>query len=197
MNWNTRSKLYDLVFSLPLIKGGREEEISNFAELFERARKNSSAEQKTTLDIGCGTGEFLKFHSSFNPSKTVGLDLSKDMLEKARKKSESRFFVLGSASALPFKDGSFDFISSIGVSEYFEDVNIFLREVSRVAGESSNLIVSYTSKSLFNIFRNLWWIRFFERSWIEIKEAVEEGEFEILDKRSMRIQAQILLKKIK
>jgi len=196
MNWNTRAKIYDIVFSLPLIKEGRKKEIACFKELLEEAKKAekfSSSGQKITLDIGCGSGEFLRFHSSF----AIGLDISQEMLKKAREKNNNSSFVLGSALSLPFKSNSFDFVSSVGLSEYFGDVSSFLGEVSRVAGENSTAIISYTPKSLFNVFRKLWGIKFFERSWGEIERAIEASGFELIKEKSMLIQAQVLLKKIK
>jgi len=196
MNWNTRAKIYDIVFSLPVVRGGRKKEIACFKELLKEAKKAekfSSSSQKMTLDAGCGSGEFLNFHSFF----AVGLDISKEMLKKAREKNNDNSFVLGSALSLPFKSNSFDFVSSVGLSEYFEDENAFFTEISRVLEQNSHAIISYTPKSLFNVFRKLWGIRFFERSEEEIKKTARGSGFEAVDKRSMLIQVQVLLKKVK
>jgi ubiquinone/menaquinone biosynthesis C-methylase UbiE len=69
------------------------------------------------LDVGCGTGRFLREVKANYPRLGVtGLDLSPFYLEVAQRelRSWSRVqLVLGAAEAMPFADGQFDAITCI------------------------------------------------------------------------------------
>jgi SAM-dependent methyltransferase len=60
----------------------------------------------------------------------VGLDLSRGMLRKARDRGLN--VVEGSATALPFADGSFDSVCSFKVLAHVQDIETALQEVGRV-----------------------------------------------------------------
>ncbi len=90
------------------------------------------------LDVGCGTGLFLDHLArDFAGLELYGLDLSRDMLEHARRtvrdaKSRAPKFVEGSVYEMPFDDGSFDVVlNTISCHFYLEQVRAF-REVARV-----------------------------------------------------------------
>jgi demethylmenaquinone methyltransferase/2-methoxy-6-polyprenyl-1,4-benzoquinol methylase len=59
------------------------------------------------LDSCCGTGD-LAIAAAEAGGKVTGLDFSKPMLERARRKAPELEWVEGDALALPFADGSFD-----------------------------------------------------------------------------------------
>ena len=59
----------------------------------------------TILDIGCGTGENIKFLSRYG--KVIGIDASKQAIEFCRKR-KLKNAKIGRAEALPFKENSFD-----------------------------------------------------------------------------------------
>ncbi|MFZ1714153.1 MAG: class I SAM-dependent methyltransferase, partial [Saprospiraceae bacterium] len=62
------------------------------------------------LDIATGTGDFaLMAADILKPDRIVGLDLSAQMLEIAKKKNRANIeFIQGDSEALPFEAGSFD-----------------------------------------------------------------------------------------
>jgi ubiquinone/menaquinone biosynthesis C-methylase UbiE len=63
-----------------------------------------------TLDLGCGTGRNLPL---LPPGVVaVGLDPSWPALMRARRRASNVSLVVGSAEALPFRDGSFDTVLS-------------------------------------------------------------------------------------
>ncbi len=68
------------------------------------------------LDIGCGTGFGTRVIERFG-LRTVGLDVSAEMLELA-KTNGLRLLVRGDWQALPFKDGTFDAIISTSTLQW-------------------------------------------------------------------------------
>jgi SAM-dependent methyltransferase len=60
------------------------------------------------LEVGCGTGRNLPLYAT----KVIGIDPSPDAVRKARKRAPGVPLVIGSAEALPFRDGVFDTVVS-------------------------------------------------------------------------------------
>jgi ubiquinone/menaquinone biosynthesis C-methylase UbiE len=90
------------------------------------------------LDVGCGTGLFLKSLAADHAGlELTGLDLSEPMLVQARRgatpgRSAPPRFVQGSVYEMPFEDGTFDVaLNTISCHFYLEQVRAF-REIARV-----------------------------------------------------------------
>ena len=91
------------------------------------------------LDVGCGGGldVFLAAEFAGPAGRAVGLDLSPEMLARARgalagRPSAPIEFAEGSAEALPFPDGSFDLVLSNGALNLVPDKERAFREIRRV-----------------------------------------------------------------
>lgn len=101
---------------------------------------NPAAGEKV-LDVGCGTGLFLKsLARDYKGLDLTGLDFSEDMLAQARQngsrsgrvRSEFPDFVHGSVYEMPFETGAFDVVlNTISCHFYLEQVKAFA-EVQRV-----------------------------------------------------------------
>jgi ubiquinone/menaquinone biosynthesis C-methylase UbiE len=65
------------------------------------------------LDVGCGKGATLRQYLEYDadPSRLWGIDLMPAFVHYARCASPNLQILCGSASELPFPDGSFDFVS--------------------------------------------------------------------------------------
>ena len=64
------------------------------------------------LDLCCGSGDFTKIISEFQPkAKIIGLDNSKNMLKIAKAKNPKSSFLLADVTELPFKEEEFDYIT--------------------------------------------------------------------------------------
>jgi len=104
--------IYDPVIDLFL--GGELKVRRRFAERVAPFEKG--------LDIGCGTGTFLDMLRKEQPeAKLFGLDVSERMLERAKKKHPEIRFVKGSATDIPFPDGSFDAVFSTMMMHHLDE----------------------------------------------------------------------------
>ena len=100
---------------------------------------------KKMLDIGCGTGGWLRFFSELRGSSSglIGCDIVSHRIEKARAVNPGMEFILGDAAALPFNDSSFDIVTQFDTFEHFLDEETLTKassEVSRVLKDSGLLI---------------------------------------------------------
>jgi ubiquinone/menaquinone biosynthesis C-methylase UbiE len=86
---------------------------------------------KSALEVGAGTGHFTRFLSACGLD-VVGLDSSAPMIAEAGR-GEAVPYVRGDASALPFRDRSFDLVSFITTLEFVPDPAAALAEAVRTA----------------------------------------------------------------
>jgi demethylmenaquinone methyltransferase/2-methoxy-6-polyprenyl-1,4-benzoquinol methylase len=109
------------------------------------------------LDVGCGTGYttsgVLKRRDIY---EVVGLDMNPAQLSRAvknlRSKKDRLSISRGDAENLPFVDGSFDAVISVGAIEYFPDPERVLKEMARVANPNGNIIVCGPELAWFSKF---------------------------------------------
>ncbi|MCB9800097.1 MAG: ubiquinone/menaquinone biosynthesis methyltransferase [Candidatus Omnitrophica bacterium] len=95
-------------------------------------------DEKSILDLGTGTGKFLKlFLKSKTWEKVVAVDFSTEMLKHAQKELPHNVsFVAADFHDLPFPDKSFDLITSSFTLRSVKDMDRFLSEVFRILGEN-------------------------------------------------------------
>jgi len=105
-------------------------------DLEELAALVTGHEQARVLDLGCGGGH-VGFYVAPHVREVVCYDLSDDMLqavagEAARRGLGNVLTRRGAAEALPFAEGSFDFVLSRYSAHHWRDVPAGLREARRV-----------------------------------------------------------------
>ena len=89
------------------------------------------------LDIGCGTGR-ASLAFAQKGSTVVGLDISEEMVKKARDKSrdlslqDQTDYLVGDAENPPFANNSFDAVIAFGVLHHVPRPQDLLREISRL-----------------------------------------------------------------
>lgn len=105
------------------------------------ASRLSVIRSERMLDIGCGTGYNLVFFQDFFTG--YGGDISSDALFFAKKRHLKRL-VQTDARALPFRDGSFAFVSLLDVLYHkkIESDTSVLREVYRVLSREGRLVIT-------------------------------------------------------
>ena len=78
------------------------------------------------LDLGCGTGLFMQRYLR-NGGEAIGVDISMGMIKRAKQRNVSDV-ALGNAEVLPFRNESFDAISSLLAFSYFQNPESMLEE---------------------------------------------------------------------
>jgi ubiquinone/menaquinone biosynthesis C-methylase UbiE len=111
------SKYYDHVY---LEKKNYQEEAKTVREIIKRFEKKPST---ALLDVGCGTGEHLKYFSS--DFQCMGIDINRDMIEIAKKKVPNAEFKVANMMDFGLRE-MFDVIvclfSSIGYGQNFNNL---------------------------------------------------------------------------
>ena len=113
------------------------------------------------LDIGTGSGLLAieLAEASGCCFDIVALDISPDMLEKARENIRSRGledrikFVQGSADSLPFDDGSFDLVISYASLHHWFHPKTAFNEIARVTKKTGHVIVRDNKR----VYQNPFW----------------------------------------
>src|SRR5438874_2298942 len=88
------------------------------------------------LDVATGTGN-TAFALAPHVRRVVGLDLTREMLDEARRVAAERSitnvdWVIGDAAHLPFQDDTFDIYVVRAAPHHFSDIDAFLAEAYRV-----------------------------------------------------------------
>ncbi len=97
---------------------------------------------KRILEIGCGQGFNTYILSKKENGKVIGIDLSSDDINIAKKRYPKVSFKVMSAQDLKFKSKSFDMVYAMEVLEHVDDIGKTLDEVSRVLDSSGKFVVS-------------------------------------------------------
>ncbi len=82
-------------------------------------------------EVGCGTGHWLAVVQG-RVHKAAGLDLSAEMLQRARTAAPCAHVVRGRAEKLPWSANSFDRLFCINALHHFADADAFMIEARRV-----------------------------------------------------------------
>lgn len=103
--------------------------------IFFNLIKNLNNNINNFLDIGCGTGNFMKKISPI--SKNVyGID------PHTYKNSKHKNILKGEAEDIPFKNNMFDFISCFDVLEHLKQPNIVIDEIHRILKRNGYAIIT-------------------------------------------------------
>jgi len=138
------------------------------------------------LDLSCGTGEFTRMLAAEATSaRVVGLDLSADMVRRARDKGLR--VVQGDALALPFGDALFDLVTSCYAMHYYQDLHRAFGEVRRVLRPGGRFAFVNIDAGLldvgplrFALARFVTGQRLHLRGTREVEVALTRGGFEIV-----------------
>jgi ubiquinone/menaquinone biosynthesis C-methylase UbiE len=93
---------------------------------------NATALGESVLDVGCGTGVFLRLCAD-RGARVAGIDATETLLARARTRVPEGDLRLGDMQALPFADDAFDLVTGFTSFFYATDVVAALREAARVS----------------------------------------------------------------
>lgn len=109
----------------------------------------SLSEGSKIIDVGCGTGNF-SIKLAKKHYDVVGIDISKTMLDIARKKVECQSldieFINMDAYHLEFEDESFDGAISMASFEFFKKPEKIIEEIFRIIKRGSPVVVGIINR---------------------------------------------------
>ncbi|MCU0611909.1 MAG: class I SAM-dependent methyltransferase [Candidatus Eisenbacteria bacterium] len=99
------------------------------AELLEAINEQDASR---IMEVGCGTGNYIRTIGEGRAVQCVGIDPSEGMLRQARKRAPGIEFLAGTAETLDFDPDFFDLVFSVDVIHHVGDRMAFFRGEERV-----------------------------------------------------------------
>jgi SAM-dependent methyltransferase len=95
-------------------------------------------------DVGCGPGHVTTFLAEHG-ADAIGVDLSPDLIERARRLDPARTFLVGDMRALPIADGAAAGVVAMYAIVHFTPAELpaVFRELARVLAPGARLLVSF------------------------------------------------------
>jgi ubiquinone/menaquinone biosynthesis C-methylase UbiE len=100
------------------------------------------------LDVGCGTGHFLKAASELGLD-VYGIDISSQSVKVAKENVPKANIAVGPGESLPYHNGFFDYIICGGSLEHFLDMDKGIDEMIRVASPNARFMIIVPNKNYF------------------------------------------------
>lgn len=111
-----------------------------FRYLFQWSLKHINKGDKV-LDVGSNDG-YLCYKGQEKGCEMTGLDVSKKMMESAKKQVPEATFIQGYAEKIPFEDGYFDVVNANQLLEHVKEPDIVVEEMLRVLKDKGRLLVT-------------------------------------------------------
>lgn len=99
---------------------------------------------KIVMDVACGEGYGSHMLIESGAQEVVGIDISSEAINHARKKYKTKKlkFITSNALSLPFKDNTFDIVVSFETIEHLSDQLKFVKEIKRLLKKNGLAILS-------------------------------------------------------
>lgn len=110
------------------------------SHLIQLARRCNVRKNQAVLDIGCGTGEWLRVVES-NGAIPFGNDISEAAIDACKRIVPRAELHCGPAEVLPWENRRFDLITCLGSLEHFLDPAAALNEMVRVAKSTAAVLL--------------------------------------------------------
>lgn len=139
------------------------------------------------LDVGCGTGDALWYLSRKTNAHLYGIDISENMLSKARKRLGGKAtLALKNIEDTGFKGNTFDIIISTEAFHHFPDPGNAVQEMHRILKKNGELIiadVNFHSNAIHKLFRILepGNVKLYSKE--EFKRLFENNKFLVLEQK--------------
>ena len=127
--------------------------------LLEQLELNPGA---NILDIGCGTGSLLRKIADSYPINGFGIDMSENMIVEAKKKCPEMEIQVSRCEETPFRENTFDAVTTCMAYHHFSDRAGFAKEAARIIKPRGCLyivdpcfpfVIRKTLNTFFRIFR--------------------------------------------
>jgi SAM-dependent methyltransferase len=106
----------------------------------EAIRRVGIAVGERVLEVGCGTGVFLRLPAD-RGARTFGIDASDELLALARRRVPEADLRAGDMQFLPYGDDSFDLVAGFGAFFFATDMVAALREAGRVCKPGAPVVI--------------------------------------------------------
>jgi len=118
-------------------------------EIYKKIIDNLKIKGGKVLDVGCAWGRWFDLFSFYNLD-IYGIDISKKMVEEARKKKCEKLVEVRESEAenIPYEDNTFDYVFCLGTFDATYQ-NEALKEMLRVLKVNGKLLVDGKSKSYY------------------------------------------------
>lgn len=145
---------------------------------------------KKILEIGCGQGFHTYLLSKNKSNQVVGIDLSLEDINIAKKRYPDVRFKVMNAEKLSFKDNTFDEVYALEILEHVDSVDNVLNEVKRVLRMGGRFIASIpyykSEKWLLKVrptyFDEIHHVRIFKEN--ELEKLCKERKLALTKKKS-------------
>ena len=104
-------------------------------------RQIAIGKHDAVLDVGCGGGRTIRKLSALTDATVCGVDHSEESVAAAQRMNRDADIRLGSVSALPFDDASFDVVTAIETHFFWPDLPRDVAEVRRVLKPGGTLLL--------------------------------------------------------
>jgi ubiquinone/menaquinone biosynthesis C-methylase UbiE len=140
------------------------------------------------LNLGVGTGNLIKKSEEIFGC-TIGLDISRNMLQKAKRYTDR--LIQGNAIQIPLKSQSLNIVFCIAVLHHIYDLEAFFRSVYRVLRPGcifysdydlnkrfcNSIAKVYPLQLLFSLYKKLTYIFIFRRDYYRFKKIHDLAEY--------------------
>lgn len=143
------------------------------------------------LDIGCGDGTML---ASLSPSVGVGIDLSKRVVQEARRKHTDLRFIQMAGEDVHELGDTFDYIVVAQTLGEIYDLGVLLQSVKSVCHARTRILVAHYSRLWQPVLKSVEWLRLKkatpERNWLpadEVQHLLKLSGFETIGISGMTV----------
>lgn len=116
----------------------------------EIAAMSSLKLERPTLDLGCGEGTFASI--VFDGKIDMGLDISAQAIEKAKKNNVYKIYIVADAHNIPLPDKSVNSVFSNSVFEHIFNLSRVIKEIGRILKKGGRLAFTTHAPSSKNYF---------------------------------------------
>ncbi|MCK8489042.1 class I SAM-dependent methyltransferase [Paenibacillus sp. MBLB2552] len=133
------------------------DKLTEFEHLSRYQAVKDMVNGKKVLDAACGEG-YGSFLLSTSATEVIGIDISKESIDHAKKKyrADNLLFLQASVDDMPIANESLDIVVSFETIEHVEEEiqRKFLQEVVRILNRTGRFVISTPDKSFYSDERN-------------------------------------------
>lgn len=123
------------------VNGSAEDMEQGHRDMTDQALERVSlTKDDVCLDVGCGNGWAARLMKELGAGEVVGIDISGEMIRRARENNDGLEYHVAGAENLPFPDGRFSFILNVESLYYYENVDTALAEIRRVCAPGARFL---------------------------------------------------------